>query len=61
MSAELYKLARLGRVMHEKQKEYFRTRSRDVLDQSKEYERFFDEAVALVLDPHLDMEDGDGE
>ena len=61
MSAELYKLARLGRVMHEKQREYFRTRSRDVLVESKEAEKSFDELVASILDPHLDMEDGDGE
>jgi hypothetical protein len=46
-------LAELAKRMRDKQKEYFRTRSTAVLEESKELERRFDAAVSEVLDPQL--------
>lgn len=44
-------LARLGRDMRAKQKDYFRTRDQGTLRESKDMERRFDAAVKSVLDP----------
>jgi hypothetical protein len=46
-------LAELAKRMRDKQKEYFRTRKPDVLEESKELERRFDAVVSQVLDPQL--------
>jgi hypothetical protein len=53
LAVTTHDVAGLGKEMRDKQKEYFRTRKPDVLEESKELERRFDAVVSQVLDPQL--------
>ena len=44
----LFKLMRMGQTMRRLQKEYFRTRSQQVLNECRDAEKRFDKAVKII-------------